>query len=431
MYVKLHATDLMNGEILLEIGTEENRVLFDTGTGLPPSDSGVTAESIRIKGLTDGEPGFDGVFVAHPHGDCRGLLGRLLPGVPVYAGNETRRVLETVSDFSDLPCPRIRPGFLNCQPIQLGGIRVTPVGTDRGTRDAYMFLIQAEGKSVLYTGDYRAVEEVLPETRRLLGIAGSPGLMIIEAPRLCRARLPGHPPRGEAGVRCRAAEKMRLFEGTAFLLCDPTDEARVQALVQAAEQSGRLPYEDLFLAALREDALPWEAAKREYGRCFLSRPVPRESRVWPYAHRLCPEEDVPVGPEALAELPGRKAVFVRPFMLPFIERYMDARPAEEERSPILLCSLWHGCWRTAEMRRLLEFCRERHISVMDLQSEDSLALGEMVYQNSLESLFRGLRPAALLPIHCGREGQRELEPLPKFLQGNLISLDAGAHWEVP
>lgn len=431
MYVKLHTTDLLNGEILLEIGTEENRVLFDTGTGLPPSDGGDAAEPIRIEGLTEGEPGFDGVFVAHPHGDCRGLLGRLLPGIPVYAGNETRRVLETVSDFSDLPCPQIQPGFLNCQPIQLGSIRVTPVGTDRGTRDAYMFLIQAEGKSVLYTGDYRAVEELLPETRRLLGIAGRPGLIIVEAPRLCRARLPGRPPRGEAGVCYWAAEKMRLSEGTAFLLCDPTDETRVQALSQAAERSGRQSYEDLFLAALREDILPWEAAKRGHGRRFLSCPVPREIRVWPYVHRLCPEEDIPVGPEALAELPEQKAIFVRPSMLPFMKQYMDARPVEEERSSVLLCSLWHGCWRTAEMRRLLDFCRERHISVMDLQSEDSLPLGKMVYRNSLESLFRELRPSALLPVHCGREERRELEPLRKFLKGNLISLEDGIRWEVP
>ena len=56
-------------------------------------------------------------------------------------------------------------GFRDGQPVQLDDVRVTPIGVEHSAKDAYMFLIQAEGKNVLYTGDFRASEKALAAVR--------------------------------------------------------------------------------------------------------------------------------------------------------------------------------------------------------------------------------------------------------------------------
>jgi ribonuclease J len=150
MYIKIHRGTAQIGGNLIEIGTNQTHILFDAGTNLPPLDEKETSDPIEIEGLTCGEPAFDWVFISHHHNDHCGLVERILPGIPIFAGAETHRILDVIADFTDSPRPNINFHFTNCQPIQLNDMLVTPVGVDHSAVDAYMFLIQADGKNVLY-----------------------------------------------------------------------------------------------------------------------------------------------------------------------------------------------------------------------------------------------------------------------------------------
>lgn len=41
------------------------------------------------------------------------------------------------------------------EPVTVGDIRVTPIPVGHSAYDAFMFLIEAEGKRILHTGDFR------------------------------------------------------------------------------------------------------------------------------------------------------------------------------------------------------------------------------------------------------------------------------------
>ncbi|MEG2119885.1 MAG: MBL fold metallo-hydrolase, partial [Pseudoflavonifractor sp.] len=175
MYIKIHRGTQQIGGNIIEIGTAKTKLLFDAGANLPPLDDSAYRDSIEIEGLTCGVPSFDAVFVSHHHNDHCGLLERILPDIPVWAGRETSRILGVISDFTSRIPSRITNFFVgggNCLPTRIGDITITPIGVDHSAYDAYMFLIQAEGKNVLYTGDYRAVEEVPDTVQSLIGIAG-------------------------------------------------------------------------------------------------------------------------------------------------------------------------------------------------------------------------------------------------------------------
>lgn len=349
MYVTVHRGTRQIGGNLIEIGTDQTRLLFDAGANLPPLDGPKTEDPFELDGLTRGEPAFDWVFLSHHHNDHCGLLGKLLPGIPVFAGDETKRILNVIADFTNQPRPEINFGFRENRPIQLDGIRVTPIGVEHSAKDAYMFLVQADGKNVLYTGDFRVSEKAVSAVRELLGEGEKLDLLVTEGTNI----RPGKQERagefqGEEWVKRRAAGRMRLHEGTVFVLCSSANEDRIQAISTAAAWAGRTVCEDLFQSAVRNCAD--ESIQR-----FVASGVRRDSRAWSYFDKLYRQKAL-VGAETLAKLPERKVIFIRTSMLSFLAKYLDARPPEEEQSPLLLYSMWQGYKQTAAVKRLLDFC---------------------------------------------------------------------------
>ena len=413
MYVKVHRGTQQIGGNLIEIGAGKTRLLFDAGANLPPLDGPKVEDPFELEGLTCGEPAFDWVFLSHHHNDHCGLLGKLLPGIPVFAGDETKRILNVIADFTNRPRPEIHFGFRDGQPIQLDDIRVTPLGVEHSARDAYMFLVQADGKNVLYTGDFRASEKALTAVRGVLGENGRLDLLITEGTNI----RPGKQEQagefqGEEWVKRKAANRMRLYEGTVFVLCSSANEDRIRAISTAAAWSGRLICEDLFQSAVRG------CADGNIQR-FVANRVKEDSRAWPYFDKLYRRRAL-VGAETLAKLPEQKAIFVRTSMLPFMKKYMDTRLPEEEKSSLLIYSMWQGYKQTTAVKRMLDFCKERGIAVEDLHTSGHAG------RDTVKELIDGLRPAALLPIHCEAEDREQF----LNLHDNCLMLNDGERWEV-
>ena len=415
MYVTVHRGTQQIGGNLVEIGTAHTRLLFDAGANLPPLDGPKTEDPFELEGLTSGEPAFDWVFLSHHHNDHCGLLGKLLPGIPVFAGEETRRILNVIADFTSQPRPEIHFGFRDGQPVQLDDVRVTPIGVEHSARDAYMFLVQAEGQNVLYTGDFRTSEKALAAVRERLGEDGQLDLLITEGTNI----RPGKQEmtgkfQGEAWIEHRLTGRLRVHQGqgTVFVLCSSANEDRIQAFTRVAERFCRTVCEDLFQSAVR-------GHMDENVQRFVANPVEKGNRAWPYFETLYQQKAL-VGAETLARLPGQKLIFVRTSMLSFMEKYMAVRLPEEEQHPLLFYSMWKGYKQTAAVQRVLEFCRERKITVVDLHTSGHAS------RDAVKALIGGLRPAALLPIHCEAEDREEF----LSLHGSCLMLNDGQRWEV-
>ena len=130
--------------------------------------------------------------------------------------------MDVIADFTNQPRPEIHFGFRDGQPVQLDDVRVTPIGVEHSAKDAYMFLIQAEGKNVLYTGDFRASEKALAAVRERLGEGEQLDLLITEGTNI----RPGKQEQtgkfqGEAWIEHRLTGRLRVHQGpgTMFVLC--------------------------------------------------------------------------------------------------------------------------------------------------------------------------------------------------------------------
>lgn len=420
MYIKIHRGTAQIGGNLIEIGTAETRLLFDAGANLPPLDDSTYRDTVKIEGLTFGTPAFDAVFVSHHHSDHCGLLERILPSIPVWAGRETSRILEVISDFTSGAPSRVTNFFAgggNCLPTVIGDITITPIGVDHSAYDAYMFLIQAEGKNVLYTGDYRAVEEVPDTVQSLIGIAGKLDALITEGTNIDEgARIGGRAPQTEEQLAKIAAAEMKRHSGTAFVLCSSTNEPRIRAIDEACKQAGRVPCHDLFLTAVRGEIGALDHCQPKH---FVANHVDEEKR--PRAHRHFTryyQERKLVGATTLAKAPEPLTIFVRTSMLRFMERFLEERG---ERDGVLFYSMWSGYRETEVVQRLLEFCAAHEIEVVPLHCSGHALSG------AIKALIWRLQPTVLIPIHCDKESRgrfSELHPNCKLLlDGERLDLE--------
>ena len=180
MEIIIHRGTHQIGGCVTEIKTEEARIIIDMGTPLPGSKTenelgAAEEEVIALPGVTvpvamDGEADknenaqmiksqtCDAVFITHYHGDHIGRIDTLLPEIPLYMGEAAGNIYSIYCNRTDQAekMSRLHDAhfYTAGQPIQIKDITVTPLLTSHSALDAYMLLIEAEGKTVLHTGDF-------------------------------------------------------------------------------------------------------------------------------------------------------------------------------------------------------------------------------------------------------------------------------------
>ena len=160
MEIIIHRGTHQIGGCATEYRTKSTRIFVDFGAELDNEN----AKPLDVAGVTKGETNCDAVFFTHYHGDHMGLLDTINRDIPLYMGEASKGVAKILNDrLSKAPnimsydVDRIDSinTFKVAKPITIGDITVTPYMVDHSAYDAYMFKIEANGKSVLHTGDFR------------------------------------------------------------------------------------------------------------------------------------------------------------------------------------------------------------------------------------------------------------------------------------
>lgn len=135
------------GGTVVELCTKNTTVLLDLG--LPLSDD---SAHIDVKAFSP-----DAVFISHPHQDHFGLISELNADVPVYIGELGKNLLDATKLFLGKALDSNSFQYISDKKtIKVGDFSITPYLVDHSSVDAYSFLVEADGKRVLYSGDFRA-----------------------------------------------------------------------------------------------------------------------------------------------------------------------------------------------------------------------------------------------------------------------------------
>ena len=174
MNITIHRGTKEIGGSCVEVTTSRSRVLIDFGMPLineenKPFDSKLLQRKSvaelqqsgilpRIQGLYKGEErAVDAIFISHSHMDHYGFLKYIHPEIPVYASEGAHKLIEVTSIFTPTKVNITNKFFpLNTNSKDsIGNITVSNYLVDHSAFDARAFLIEADGKRLFYSGDFR------------------------------------------------------------------------------------------------------------------------------------------------------------------------------------------------------------------------------------------------------------------------------------
>ena len=160
MNITIHRGANQIGGCITEIASENAKVFIDFGSNLPGSQK----EELKAEDVERMTSNADAIFYTHYHGDHVGLHHLVPNHVKQYMGAGAIDVMrckyEALSRHQDFSLQleateRMIPFKERERIVVNNSIVVTPYFVSHSAFDAYMFLIECEGKRILHTGDFR------------------------------------------------------------------------------------------------------------------------------------------------------------------------------------------------------------------------------------------------------------------------------------
>lgn len=187
----------------------------------------------------------DAVLVSHPHQDHYGLVASMDRDIPVYISELGKNLIDAACIFSR------RELLLNVfrfiepwEPFEVGVFTVTPYLMDHSAPDAFGFLIEAGGKRLFYSGDFRAHgrKGVLFE-RFIQEPPVDIDVLLMEGTMLCRSN-GGFP--DESSVEEEIVRVIADQHNASFIVCASQNIDRIVSAFRACKRTGKTLVVDVY-----------------------------------------------------------------------------------------------------------------------------------------------------------------------------------------
>lgn len=345
------------GENLIEISYGKTKILVELGKALDGGDELSDLENIVLKTK------YDAVVVSHYHADHAGLIG-LKNDCPIYIGSGAYRIVQAMCEYRDKQIASNLTTYKNGKSFTVGGIKITPYLCDHSAFDSYMLLFEADGKSILYTGDFRFHGR--KDKEKLLAVLPkSVDVLIHEGTNVGS----GKPCFSERELEDKLVEIMQK-SGPVFVLQSATNIDRLVSVYRASKRSNRILYEDNYTALIAYAAggkIPRPDVFNDV-IAFTPRLVrgKRKDMFFEFENKR--------GLKGIANGTKRFAMTVRPTMLDYIKKLFAA---VEFKDATLIYSIWNGYKSDDRIKEFLGAIRDLGVNIVDMHTSGHAAAGDI------------------------------------------------------
>lgn len=241
MKIIIHRGSYEIGGTCIQLSTARTTILLDLGLPL----------SSQSKELDVGTLKPDAVIISHSHQDHYGLIDQLHTDVTVYIGELAKGLIDATRIFlgNALHTNAFRH-FKSWQPFTVGDFTITPYLMDHSAVDAYGFLIEADGKRIYYSGDFRAtgrkhklfdnIVKMPPKDIDLLFMEGT----------MLQRNSDAFPK--EAAVEGKIFETLQRQRNISFIISSSQNIDRIVSVYRACKKAGKLLVIDIYTAWILE-----------------------------------------------------------------------------------------------------------------------------------------------------------------------------------
>ncbi len=404
------------GGSCVELAFNDSRIILDVGMPLVNPDGsqfnmreyeGLSGEELfdkqvlpQVNGLYAWQkPSVNAVLISHAHMDHHGFLKHVHPDIPVYMSEGTHKLLEISALFSGGAAPPDKCKYFTWpSSFEIGAFIITPHLVDHSSFSSFAFEIEAEGKRVFYSGDFRTHGYIGNAIKALYeNVQPEVDALIMEGTMLGRS---DESAQTEKDLSEESAEICKQTEKAVFIYQAGQNISRAVSFFKAALQSHRLFIPDVYTAYVLDvlchcpggDKLPYPGKPgfdnvRVWYPNRITRMLDRKGQM-DIAHRYTSQK---MTKEEMAADLSKVMLFVRPGM----ER--DLKKLEELSGSLsgstLIYSLWEGYKSQDNTKRFLDTIESMGIKVETLHSSGHADIP------SLQQMVNTLKPRKLIPIH--------------------------------
>ena len=403
------ATDQIGGNCI-ELSTDEGRIILDVGR---PLDAPNDAVGLLPATLNCDRP-LDGVLISHPHQDHYGLLEETPAHWPIYSGVATARLMQLTAGIFGQPLQRDFRSWTTGQVNQIGPFTVTPYLTDHSAFDAHMLLIEAGGKRVLYSGDFRTHGRKSKLVELLM--ASPPAdldVLLMEGTNLGSDK----PCMTETDLEDDYVELFRSTKGRVFVAWSAQNIDRTVTLYRACLKTKRTLVIDLYTAEVLDalaahGRLPqpdWSSIKVVITSAF-SRLYKRKGEE-AFVTRMAGNG---ISAKALAVSPEKWVIMVRPSLIKDYEPAGVTPTADDAWS----YAMWRGYLKNEDGQRLQNWFDQGGAKAKHLHTSGHAS------PSDLRAFANAMRPKTMVPIH-GVAWDTDAEgfpPITRLVDGQPLEL---------
>ena len=238
MTITIHRGINQIGGCITEIASASgHKILIDLGHNLPEGDAQSYDPLEKAENIDPILEGVEAVFYTHSHGDHIGFEAHVAEkGIKQYIGVLAKEVmiahrkhmthapaLKEEAERSLAAINKFIPYHIT-KSVSIGDIKVTPYKVNHSACDAYMFVIDCDGRRILHTGDFRThgylgnrLELVLKNYIRNIDVLITEGTMLSQNRSVMRT---------EKMLMEEAVQIMRQYDNV-FVLCSSQDADRL------------------------------------------------------------------------------------------------------------------------------------------------------------------------------------------------------------
>ena len=363
------------GGSIIEISSKSTKIILDIGSNLEDKEIVVP----EIDGLFKGETKYDGVLISHYHSDHVGLATRILPEIPIYMGEKSYEIYKVSNKYMGkeyLKEPKI---FKAEEEFFIGDVKITPYLCDHSAFDSYMFLLDCEGKKILYTGDFRSNgrKSFEPLLRKLPKV----DVFITEGTNLSNDKI------RKINLTEKELEKkgIELLEGNdrpVFVLMAATNIDRIVTFYKIANATKRLFLLDTY-AGLITDTIGGNIPNpRTFFNVRIFLTTPNKYEIL---------ENYPqnkIGKNEIAK--SNFIMCIRSSMKQYLEKYPEGFSFE---GCTLFYSMWEGYKKQENMKEFLEFMEEKGVKIISLHTSGHAD------EKDFDKLIKKVEPKIIIPVH--------------------------------
>jgi ribonuclease J len=407
MNYKIHRGTQEIGGSCVEVWTASSRIIVDFGLPLVNAKGesfainaykNASVEELIEKGIL---PNIQSVYQAgthtalilsHSHQDHCGLLHYLHSDCRVYLGEATHRLIELTNIFSGKTWKIKYPHYFESgKSFRIGDITITPYLMDHSAFDAYAFLIQAEGKSLFYSGDFRIHGRKQNAFKWFSHhVPQHIDYLLLEGTSIGRSEKPFL---SEMDMETAFAESFTQSKAIHLIYTSGQNIDRLVSIYRACKKSEKTFVIDFYIANILK-----ELAELKYKLPYPSPSYPEINVFYPYRlsnsmvkqgkkELLYNFTEHKITKEEISAQHDNIVMLVRPSML------KDITYLENLEGGVFIYSMWQGYKKEESYKTLINYLLQRGMTEKDIHTSGHAD------REGLKAMVEVLKPKTIVPIH--------------------------------